>query len=99
MNKNSFPDLYNNEDYLLYCDLPSKIYDSFTFLFDLLQQLGLKNNHKKLIEPSTSVAYLGILISTEDRTMSIPPEKLEEILQSCGECKKGFVLNDIFNLC
>ena len=55
MNKNGFPDLYNYIDDLSYCDSPSNIYKSFTFLSDLLDQLGLKINHKKLVEPSTSV--------------------------------------------
>ena len=51
--------------------LPSNIYKSFKFLSDLLHQLGLNINPKKLVEPSTSVVCLGILINTEDRTMSI----------------------------
>ena len=72
-------------DDLLYCGLPSNIYKSFAFLSDLLHQLGLKINPKKLVEPSTSVVCLGILINTEDRTMSIPPDKLQEIIQSCLE--------------
>ena len=50
-----------------------------------MHQLGLKINPKKLVEPSTSVVCLGILINTEDRTMSIPPAKLQEIIQSCHE--------------
>ena len=83
--KNGFSDLYNYVDDLLYCGLPSNIYKSFAFLSDLLHQLGLKINPKKLIEPSTSVVCFGILINTEDRTMSIPPDKLQEIIQSCHE--------------
>ena len=54
----------------------------FIFLFDLLHQLGLKVNLKELVEPSTSVVCVDILISTEDRTMCIPPDKLKEILQA-----------------
>ena len=71
MNKNGFPDLYNYVDDLLYCGLPSNIYKSFAFLSDLLHQLGLKINPKKLVEPSTSVVFLRILINSEDRTMSV----------------------------
>ena len=85
MNKNGFPDLYNYVDDLLYCGLPSNIHKSFAFLSNLLHQLGLKVNPKKLVEPSTSVICLGILINTEDRTISIPPDKLQEIIQSCTE--------------
>ena len=75
------PDLYNNVD-VLYCGLPSNIYKTFAFLSDVLYQLGLKNNPERLVEPSTSVVCLGILIN---RIMSIPPDKLQEIIQSCHE--------------
>ena len=85
MNKNGFPNSYNYVDDLLYYGLPSNIYKSFAFLSDLLHQLGLKINPKKLVEPSTSVVSLGIFINTEDRTISIPPDKLQEIIQSCHE--------------
>ena len=35
-----------------------------------------------VVESSTSAMCLGIHINTEDRTMSIPPDKLQEIIQS-----------------
>ena len=85
MNMNGFPALYNYVDDLLYCGLPSDIYKLFTFLSDLLHQLGRKINPKKIAEVSTSVVCLGILITTEGRGMSIPPDRLQEIVKSVLE--------------
>ena len=38
----------------------------------------------KLVEPSTSVVCLGILIDSKTQTRSIPPDKLQEIVQMCA---------------
>ena len=99
MNKNGFPNLYSYVDDLLYCSLPSNIYKSFTFLSDLLHQLGLKINPKKLVEPSISVVCLGILINTEYRTMSKSPDKLQEIINIMNGMLNGSVQKDNFSLC
>ena len=42
-------------------------------------------NSKKLTSPTTSMVCLCILIDTKTRTMSVPPEKLENIIQMCAE--------------
>ena len=68
---------------LIYCGTPSTIFAAYEKLPSLLAQLGLQISAKKLVPPSTSVTCLGILIETETRTMSVPPEKLKSILQQC----------------
>ena len=35
--------------------------------------------------PSTSLVCLGILINTETRTMSVPPVKLDSIIDMCSQ--------------
>ena len=65
--------------------LPQKIHPAFQFLVNFLDQLGLTLNSKKLVSPTTSMVCLGILIDTENRTMSVPPEKLENIVKMCDE--------------
>ena len=52
---------------------------SFDALLDIMMQLGLTVSDKKLVEPTTKVVCLGILIDTVQGTVSIPPEKLEAI--------------------
>ena len=42
-----------------YCGLPSNIGQSYQFLLDLLQDLGLDISIKKLCPPSTKVICLG----------------------------------------
>ena len=39
---------------------------------------------KKLHPPSTQAVCLGILFDTVNRTISIPPEKLQEIITICN---------------
>ena len=70
-------------DDLIYCGTPSTIFSAYETLSSLLLQLGLQISVKKLVPPSTSVTCLGILIDTETRTMSVPPEKLHNTLELC----------------
>ena len=62
--------------------------------------ISLKIYPNKLVEPSTSVLCLGIVINNEDRTMSIPPDKLQERVKSCdGWQQKEYVQKDSSSLC
>ena len=83
MAQHGFPYLHNYIDDLIYTGLPSEIHKSYTFLTELLGKLGLDISVKKLIPPSTSVTCLGIQIDTINRTISIPPDKLQEIVILC----------------
>ena len=62
MRQQGYSHLYNYVDDLIYCGLPSNIHQSFETLLQLLTQLGLTINPKKLVAPSTSLTCLGILI-------------------------------------
>ena len=55
MAQNGFPNLFNYIDDLIYTGLPSEIHSSFTFLKELLSELGLDISFKKLVPLSTSV--------------------------------------------
>ena len=83
MRKHGFNNLFNYVDDLIYCDLPSKIYQAYQFLLQLLPMLGLDINTKKLVPPTTSMICLGISVNSETRTMSVPPEKLASIADIC----------------
>ena len=84
MASHGFPDLFNYIDDLIYVGLPSKIDAPFEFLMSLLSELGLEVSTKKLVPPSTSVVCLGILIDSQGRTISIPPQKLAQIVNLCS---------------
>ena len=85
MRKHGFNNLFNYVDDLIYCDLLSKIYEAYQFLLQLLPKLGLEINKKKLVPPTTSMICLGILVNSQARTMSVPPEKLTCITDMCHE--------------
>ena len=66
----------NYIDDLIYTGLPSEIHNSYQFL----QELGLDISVTKLSQPDTSVISLGILVDSVNQTISIPEEKLQEII-------------------
>ena len=68
MNNNGHNSLLNYKDDLIYTALLSTIHNSYQFLLDLLQQLGLDVSTKKLHPPSTQAVCLGILFDTVTRT-------------------------------
>ena len=55
------------------------------FLLSLLQDLSSQISQSKLIPPNTQVTCLSILVDTVTRTISILPEKLEEIQNMCTQ--------------
>ena len=58
---------------------------SFNTLYDLLGELGLDISQKKLVHPSTQASCLGVIINTENFTISVPEEKLAQIKQVCAQ--------------
>ena len=85
MTSHGYRGLFNYIDDLIYTGLPSEIQNSYQFLLNLLQELGLDISRKKLVAPATSVICLGILVDSVNKTISIPEQKLQEIT-----CKNGF---------
>ena len=73
----------NYIDDILGIELPSRVNVLFDALSSLLAHLGFEISQKKLVKPSTLVNCLGILVNTKDFTLSVPPEKLQEIIQKC----------------
>ena len=56
-------------------------------LQSILVDVGLKEAKHKVCLPSQIMIWLGILFNTMTMTMSIPHDKLSEIMQSLGEWK------------
>ena len=56
---------------------------AFLTLKNLLENLGLPINHKKVTSPSSQITCLGININAATRVLSIPDEKLEKIRCLC----------------
>ena len=60
---------------------------SFNTLYDLLDVLGLNISMNKLVHPSTQASCLGVIINTENSTISVHEDKLAEIKQVCLQWK------------
>ena len=61
----------------------SEAMKSFNYLKKLLLDLGFEISEKKLVTPSTKVTCRGVDINSENFTVSITQEKLEDILNLC----------------
>lgn len=60
----------------------SKAYKTF---LDLAAALGLELSHEKCQPPATSMQWLGYNINSEEMYISIPAEKLHQVLQECRQ--------------
>ena len=60
-------------------------WEAYNSLGELLYDLGLIENLVKACPPSTIQLVLGILINTIDGTLSVPEERMEEIILLVGE--------------
>ena len=58
---------------------------AFNALGELLHELGLEENHDKACAPDSCQVVLGILINTIEGTVSVPDEKLSEIVSLVEE--------------
>ena len=65
--------------------LRSQSHQAFDTLYNLLQELDFIISKAKLVSLNTKVTCLGIQIETVNSTLSIPPDKLLEIKQTCQE--------------
>ena len=59
--------------------VPVITHASFNKLFQLMGDLGFTISDSNLVASSTEVVCLSILINTEKGTVSIPPDKLNQI--------------------
>lgn len=58
--------------------------DAFTGFKRLAEQLGLQLSEHKCFAPATKVEWLGYSINTQEMTVAIPPEKLQEVIDECA---------------
>ena len=80
-------------DDLISAELPSKATGSFSTMLKLLQDLNIPVSQSKLSPPSTTLNCLGITIDSVQCTMSIPADKMADILRKCGDFVKQTVYN------
>lgn len=70
-------------DDVIGCERKDVATAGYKFLIDILQDLNFPVSHKKLVAPTTRASCLGIIIDTQDQTVSIPEDKANEIIKKC----------------
>ena len=75
-------------DDLLGAEVGDKAQKSFDTMCTLLRDLNIPTSPAKLTPPTTRIICLGIEIDSVKASMSIPENKLEEILLACKNFKK-----------
>ena len=78
-------DVINYIDDFLGFGMPSVACALFDTLRDVMHQLGLTINDKKLVYPATQAVYLGVMVDTIEGTVSIPQEKLQNVTNMVTE--------------
>ena len=78
--KFGYPNLYNYTDDLIYPALPHEIHEVYADLINLLNDLGLEVSQKKLVPPTSKVIEINVV----NKTLSIPHQKFEEIINICN---------------
>ena len=87
MMKNMGHDVVNYIDDVIGFGTASTATPSYKALYQLLQDLGFDISTKKLVQPSTKAICLGVEINTENFTVSVPLQKLENISRMCESWK------------
>ena len=51
---------------------------------DLLQRLGfVVHPTKSVLRPTKQIQYLGVIVSSDDMTITLTPERKQKMVQSC----------------
>ena len=65
-------------------EIQEQSYDAFCAFGTLLAAPGLDSSPEKESPPATSMAFLGIFVHTENMTVSITPDCLQELYHRCS---------------
>ena len=75
--------VYIYVDDILGLGIELQAHEAFRYLLGILKDLGFPISQSKLVAPTTRCNCLGIIVDTKERTLSIPHQKLKEILAKC----------------
>ena len=69
------------DDFLLICNDNVHCAEALKTIVDLVESLGLSVNWQKVAGPARVVTFLGVEINCDNRTLSLPKDKLDETRQ------------------
>ena len=75
--------IYNYTDDIICVHRHENANDEFYILHSLFEFLGIPINPKKVVPPSRSLTYMGLVVDIDAGLISIPLEKCLEILDVC----------------
>ena len=75
--------IYNYIDDLVGIGPLSTVDRAYKFLLELLENLRFPISGSKLEPPSTRCTCLGVIVDTESATLSVPEDKLSEVINKC----------------
>ena len=78
--QNGYEASTNYLDDLIGVSAPSEGWEAYNSLGQLLKELGLLENLAKACPPGTAQIVLGVLIDTVEGTVSVPEERMQEII-------------------
>ena len=73
--------LLNYVDDFFGAEVKTKVWQAYTALTQLLENLRVETSKKKIVPPTTRLEFLGITFDTNNMTMEILGDKLKEIKQ------------------
>ena len=65
-------------------EMPDKATSAFLTLKNLILKLGLPINESKIIEPTSCMNCLGIMVNARTGELTIPEDKLQEVVELCN---------------
>lgn len=65
-------------------EIPDKSAEAFQTLGSLLEELGLDTSPEKASPPATSMVFLGVFVDTANMTVSVSPERVQELFDRCS---------------
>ena len=85
--------IYNYMDDLMGIGKADTIFSAYHYLLKLLKDLGFPISNSKLVSPTNKCNCLGIIIDTKECTLSVPPDKLQEVLTKCKAMYRSSVIS------
>ena len=76
----------NYVDDLIGIGTPDRIFNAFQYLKHLLEELGFP------ISPTKECNCLGVIINTENATISVPRIKIQEMIKKCEKMQQAVVI-------
>ena len=73
--------LFNYIDDFIRVEVVERIWNSFHTFQRTLCDLGVKESVDKQVEPTQVLNYVGTLVNAKDRTLSVLPERIHELVQ------------------